>query len=166
MQIGGSGGDALEVSPRPEGSSVSFSSGRSGFAGPAIRLAARFGDTSGRFEVARTIARVFPAHTGFVERVMKEQLLPPSNFPSGPYPGDRLRYKTDRIVEYETPAQTDGLGTYLGLLKNNAPIRGVAMLVGETPDLLLLSVRLPPDAVDLTSTIIQQVERQAAAAPH
>jgi hypothetical protein len=38
----------------------------------------------------------------------------------------------------------------------------VAILQGDTPDLLLLTVRLPPDMYDLTSHIIQQVERDDA----
>ena len=83
------------------------------------------------------------------------------DFPSGPYPGDRLTYKSNEIVEYETPAQTEGLGTHSGMLKKNAsPISGVAMLLaGEPPDSLLLSVRLPPGMTDLASIIIRQVER-------
>ncbi len=79
----------------------------------------------------------------------------------GPYPQDKLTYKGDRTVEYETPAQTRGLGTHSWLVKNTSPIEGVAMLIGETPDLVLLSVRLPFDLSRLTSTIIRQIERDA-----
>jgi hypothetical protein len=65
------------------------------------------------------------------------------------------------MFEYKTPAQTDGLGTHSWLKKNGSPIEGVAMLVGPTPDLLLLSVRLPPELVRLTSVIVHQFEGDA-----
>jgi hypothetical protein len=65
------------------------------------------------------------------------------------------------IFEYKTPPQSDGLGTHLWLKKNGSPIEGMAMLVGETPDLVLLSVRLPPELSGLTSAIVRQVERDA-----
>ena len=35
------------------------------------------------------------------------------------------------------------------------------MLIGPTPDVELLSVRLPPEPVGLTSVIVQQFERDA-----
>ncbi len=35
------------------------------------------------------------------------------------------------------------------------------MLVGQTPNLLLLSVRVPPELDGLTSVIVHQVERDA-----
>ena len=84
------------------------------------------------------------------------------SFTAGPYPNDLLNYKSKALVEYQTPAQTEGLGTHSLLKKNASPIRGVAMLVGPTPDLLLLSVRLPPDQIALTSTILHQLEHEQA----
>jgi hypothetical protein len=91
--------------------------------------------------------------------------MPADSFVSGPYPKDRLAYKSKSVVEYTTPAQTDGLGTQSWLRKNGSPINGVAILVGETPDMLLLSVRLPSDLTGLTSAIVGQVERDAAGRP-
>ncbi len=55
------------------------------------------------------------------------------------------------------------LGTQSRLQKNADPIRGVAFIVGPDTDLISLSVRLPREIDDLTSIIIQQVEREAAA---
>lgn len=133
-----------------------------GFSGPAIELSNFDGETSGRFEVASTIARVFPAHTAFVREV--EQLFdfwrPES---SAPYPTDKLTYKSKEVVEYETPAQTQGLGTQFRLGKSAGSIRGVAILAGDAPSLLQLSVRLPRGLDSLTPVIIRQVERDAAA---
>ena len=85
--------------------------------------------------------------------------FPQNPFIAGPYPEDLLRYKSKTAVEYKTPPQTEGLGTHSSLLKNDSPIEGVAILVGKTPDLVLLSVRLPPELLGLTSAIVGQVER-------
>ena len=156
----GSGGDALYVSPEAIDSATIFSGDWKGFSGPAIAITHQVGGTSGRFGVANVIARVFPAHTAFVNEVKKGE--PTSSFARGPYARDRLTYKSKEMVEYVTPGQTDGLGTISYLQKNAFPISGVAILVGQTPDLLLLSVRLPANLTDLTSAILQQVEREAA----
>ena len=113
--------------------------------------------------MAHVIARVFPSRRIFAERVATEGIDEPYVFQ--PYPKDVLAYKSAKIVEYQTPAQTDGLGTTFWLLENDKPISGVAMLVGDPPDLVHLSVRLPPNLADLAPVIIQQVERDAAALP-
>jgi hypothetical protein len=157
----GSNGYALYVNPEPVTASNVRSSTWTGLTGPAIELAGATGDTSGRFSVARVIARVFPAHKSFVEDVIAEGIEPASSFPFGPYPADKLTYRSKQMVEYETPANTEGLGTNSRLKKSAYPISGVAILVGDTPDLLLLAVRLSPDLTDLASPIIQQLERDA-----
>jgi hypothetical protein len=115
----------------------------------------RSAETSGRFDVATIIARVFPAHRDFVLRLPAEELPPNFSFPSGPYPKDKLSYKSTEVVEYETPAQTDGLGTYFGLQKNAEPIRREAMLVSPALNLALVAVRLPANLRDLTPAIVQ-----------
>jgi len=157
----GSSGSTLYVSPEPIKSSDLFSANWKGFAGPVIEISDEIGDTSGRFGVARIIARVFPAHQSFVRDVIAEGIDPASSFPSGPYPSDKLTYRSKEIVEFETPANTEGLGTDSWLLKNGDPIFGVAILVGEDLDLCKLMVRLPPKQKDLTPVIIQQVEHDA-----
>jgi len=146
----------LYVAPQPIDESRI---GQSGFAGPIIEILHRFGNTSGRSDVAAIIARVFPAYKNFASQVMEEGLGGPFKF--GPYPKDALTYRNNRMVEYKTPAQSDGLGTQSSLKKDGSPIAGVAMLVGQTPDLLLLSVRLPPELSGLTPVIIRQFERDA-----
>ena len=70
-----------------------------------------------------------------------------------------MSYKSMSIVEYRTPAGTDGLGTYWGLLKDDRPIDGVAILVGKaTSDLVLLAVRLSAEFADTVSAIVHRVE--------
>jgi hypothetical protein len=157
----GSSGETLYVSPEQITGADLYSSTWKGFKGPAIEITYEYGRTSGRFGVASTIARVFPAHREFVENVIKEGFEPASSFPMGPYPNDQLIYKSKEIVEYQTPANEDGLGTKSRLQKDADPISGAAILVGRTPDLLSLSIRLSPKLVDLVPVIIQQVERDA-----
>lgn len=157
----GSSGDALFVSPEPFDTAMMFSA-QSRFTGPAIEISHRFGDTSGRFDVAEIIARVFPSYKAFVTGVVGAFDLPANSFSFGPYPRDILTYKGKTVVEFKTPARTDGLGTNSRLKKNDSPIEGVAILIGQTPDLLFLSARLPRELTRLTSAIVQQVERDAA----
>jgi hypothetical protein len=117
--------------------------------------------------VAEIIARVFPAYKQYVTGVMQDFDQPPDSFHFGPYPADTLHYKSERVVEYRTPARSEGLGTYSWLEKNETAIHGVAMLIGptSTPDLLLLAVRLPLDRQGLTPAIVAQFERDGARLP-
>ncbi|HVN17333.1 MAG TPA: hypothetical protein VMU05_01125 [Dongiaceae bacterium] len=62
----GSNGATLYVSPDPINAADLLSTSWKGFAGPAIQISVAEGGTSGRFEVAKTIARVFPKHKAFV----------------------------------------------------------------------------------------------------
>jgi hypothetical protein len=155
------GGQRLLVSPRPIEPASLFTAGDTGFTGPLIEVSLIHSDTAGRFEIARIIARVFPAYKEIVARLCKKYDEPASAYTFGPYPEDTLNYKSNRVVEYTTPPQTDGLGTESRLSKGGRPISGVAMLVGKAPDLLLLSVRLPGDLNGLTPAIVHQAERDA-----
>jgi len=162
----GSNGGSLFVSPQPIDGNTLFSDTWKGFTGPVIQLSGEEGDTSGRFGVARIIARVFPSHRAFVHKVISDGFGSANDFPSGPYPKDKLLYKSKELVEYQTPPQTEGLGTQSRLLKNADPIRGAAILVGlkeeGEPSLLLLASRLPSEMTNFTSAIIQQTEYDAA----
>jgi len=144
--------------------------GWSGFDGPAIEAYHMFSGTSGRFEIAKTFARVFPAYRKWGKRVLEDFDMP---VPSGPYPTDALTYRNKSVVEYKTPAQTKGLGTQSTWLRiNDLPIAGAAILIynspviGDAPDVLLLSVRLPHDLARLTPVIVRDLEREAVDAPH
>jgi len=156
----GSGGATLWISERPFLTEGNFASEHAAPNGPMIMLAMRYGDTSGRYAVAEVISRVFPARESFAIDVMQEFDLPP--FPTGAWPDDILKHKSATVVEYQTPANKDGLGTYWGLRKSSDPVEGVAILHGPTPNLLLLAIRLPPDQSRLASTITTQFELAAA----
>jgi len=158
--IYGSNGATLFVSPEPITSANLFSDRWNGFAGPVIQISLSVGDTSGRFEVAKEIARVFPDYAAFVKGVIAEGIVPASSFPSGPYPGDRIKRRSKTIVEFETPANAEGLGTDSRLLKNGSLICGMLRLVGEEPNLVHLSLRLPAANADLTKAIIEHAEHE------
>jgi hypothetical protein len=167
----GSNGSSLYISPDPIDSKLFFSDKWGGFTGPAIQISEMIGDTSGRFSVARKIARVFPAYMEFTRNIISEGLEPAENFPQGPYPHDKLTYKNEHTVIYQTPANTKGLGTDSRLNANASPIDGLATLTfyDEHPSinisaLIFIAVRLPPDQTNLIPVIIQQVEQEASQA--
>jgi hypothetical protein len=110
----------------------------------------------GRWGVANVIARVFPTQREYLESVSTDS-HPASSYPVGPYPKDKLTYRSDLVVEFQTPPHCEGLGE---LTPNDQPIYGVAVLhpEGEGPTAVLLTVRLTPHNVYLASKIIQQFE--------
>jgi hypothetical protein len=165
--VSGSSAYALFLSPKPIGRSMS---GWEGLEGSAIEINHMNGGTSGRYDIAQIIGRVFPAYRAFAIRALEGFDLP---IPSGPYPKDTLEYRGKAIVEYKTPSQTDGLGNFDSWLgKNDMPIVGAAILLvdpppnpnGDPPDAVRLSVRLPPDLVRLASAIVSYVERDVVGA--
>lgn len=160
----GSSGATLYVSPGTVDGKNLFAPDWHGFTGPAIQISLSDGGTSGRFEVARIIARVFPAHRAFADQVIAEGFEDSKSFPFGPWPADKLTYKGGDIVEYDTPANSDGLGTASRLAKNADPIRGVAIVTGPETGLIHLSIRLPEEMSKLAPIIVQQTEREAAEA--
>jgi len=157
----GSSGSNLFVSPDPIHPKEFFSSTWKGFSGPAIQVSIADGGTSGRFAVARAIARYFPAHKAFLQSVIEEGIEPLSDFPSGHFPNDKLTYVTPDTVEFETSANSKGIGTTSYLLPNASPIRGVALLFSGETSLLQLSARLPKADKDLLAPILQYIEREA-----
>lgn len=161
----GSSGSALFVSPQPIDEHLGRSANWQSFAGPVIEVDDISGGTSGRFLVAQVIARVFPAQKAFVQGVIEEGIEPASDFPFGPFPSDRLVYKSNDVVEFVTPANSDGLGTMTRLKKNREPIEGVAILLGPETDLVQLTVRLPEGLKPLATDIIHQFESEEAGRP-
>ena len=158
----GSSGETLYIAPEMlDAAKLLEHKNWKGFTGPAIQLSVSDGGTSGRFEVAKMVARVFPAHLDYARKVIAEGFGPASDYPFGPFPADLLTYKSRNLVEFVTPAYRKGLGTMSWLLPADQPITGFAML-GDTPDLDMglfqLSVRLPPSLSFLSATLIQQAE--------
>jgi hypothetical protein len=164
FSIYGSDGSNLFVSPDSiDAKTVLLSSDWKGFPGPAIEISDSSGGTSGRFQVAKVIARVFPAYKQFAQNVIAEGIEAASDFPFGPYPNDKLTDRGTNIVEFETPANTAGLGTDSRLLPNGSPIDGVAIISGVDTDLTQLSARVSAKDRDLIPLIVKQVESDATA---
>ena len=132
-----------------------------GFTGPVIQLSGSDGGTSGRFEVAKVAARVFPAYRNYARKIIAEGFGSAFDYPFGPFPSDHLKYKGKKLVEFTTPAYHKGLGTMSWLLPSDQSITGFALL-SDTPDLdtglLQLSVRLPLSLSFLSATLIQQAD--------
>ena len=158
----GSNGWTLYVAPESlDGAKLLEHKKWKGFTGPAIQLSNSDGETSGRFEVAQVVARVFPAYRAYARKVIKEGFAPASNFPFGPYSSDRLTYKGKKLVEFTTPAGQRGLGTMSWLLPSDKPVTGFALLsIGPdvSTELLQLSLRLPASLSALGASLIQQAE--------
>ena len=162
----GSDGANLFVSPDPINTTGLSSMDWKGFTGLVIEVSEMDGGTSGRFQVAKVIARVFPAHKTFAQNVIAEGIEPASDFPFGPYPGDKLTYRGKNIVEFETPANAQGLGTNSRLQANASPIDGVAIIGGADTDLIQLSARVPASDSDLIPAMVGQAEKEALPIRH
>jgi hypothetical protein len=161
----GSGGYALFLGPKQI---QHGGSGWQGLDGPAIEVNHMTSENSGRYEIAEVMARVFPAYRVFARRLMKGMDIP---LPTDSYPKDTLARRGEKIVEYNTPAQTEGLGNFHSWIgKSDLPISGVAIIIDDSattgggPDLVLLSVRLPHALTGLTPVIVGQLERDTSSA--
>jgi hypothetical protein len=117
--------------------------------------------------VVDVAVRVFPAKKKFLQRLMAHWDMDKSFHTFGPYPDDILTRRSDTDVEYETPANKDGMGTLFGWLEKNAdPIRGLAIMMDmrddknkKVPKLVLLEVRTPPDMHHLVQTIMENMRQ-------
>jgi hypothetical protein len=148
----GSSGGPLFVSPRPIRAGDLFP-----MVGPEVELDAIEGGGSGTGMAAEVWARAFPALWPIVKGLISNRDLPAGEYTFGPYPKDKLIAQTDRIVQFQTPPHSEGLGTMRHFKPDDDPIDGVAMLVGQNPDLLTLRVRLPSRQRDLAPVIIQDL---------
>ena len=155
LVLAGSNGTTIYVTPEPLDAKTMLGGKFPGLSGDAIQLSVNLGETSGRFEAAKFMARVFPQNRLFVNKVIAEKIEPASNFVFGPYPSDHLTRRSEAMVEYETRAGKKGLGTDSRLIPNRSPISGMVFL-GEDDSVLSLSVRLPED--DLARAIIHRTE--------
>jgi hypothetical protein len=154
----GSNGLTLVVTPEPHDADDLLRP-ETRLTGPVVELSSRSGGTSGRFEVARIAARIFPAARPFVQHVIDEGIEPKEEFPFGPYPDDRLIRRSATEVAFVTPRNSEGLGTSGGIAKNGQPIRGVAILLAaDDMGLIRLCVRLPSEMRNLSAAIIATVE--------
>jgi len=128
------------------------------FNGPAIDLQQISGDTRfGSFQIAEAISLAFPT---FRSRAVRT-LAADAELPRGPYPADHLRYRSSRVVEFETPPHRKGFGNEVSrFVPNDNPTFGVAILIGNPPEhLLVLSIRLPDQLQSLLPLIMEDIEQ-------
>jgi hypothetical protein len=160
----GSDGSHLYVKPEPIDEDNPFPQPE--ITGRVIAFSHTSGQGSGRLQVAQVVARVFPKRRDYVRSVIALFDFLASEITYGPYTTDKLTYRSDDVVEYVTPPNSDGLGTMSYIKPNNESVEGFAMLQGgTTPDLLLLVVRLPAEMQGLKSQIVQHAEREAITEP-
>ena len=116
-----------------------------GIHGPAVEIKVFSGGTSGRFDVAIYASRLFPRTASkFIDRVKSESLEPAEDFERGPYPNDIVRYPSNVMAEFTTPAHKTGLGTAGILAPSRDPIVGIAVLdTSGDWSLWVLRVRVP-----------------------
>jgi hypothetical protein len=154
----GSRGSQIIVTPEPHDADDLLRSG-SDLKGPAVQLSYIYGGTSGRFEVAKIAARLFPIATAYVRQVIEEGVLPEEEFSSEPYPNDVLARRSETEVELKTPADSICIGTHSRLAKGNDPIIGVVLVFPKRDmDMVQLDVRLPPELARLAPAIVEVVE--------
>ena len=93
--------------------------------------------------------------------MIAEGIEPKENFPAGPYPSDKLTYKSPTLVEFATPAGKDGSWNRRpagqGRAAGHWP-RQAGRPAADGPDLDLLSVRLPAAQADLAPAIVAAAE--------
>ncbi len=165
-EFGGSSGWELHVLPQ----SIDPENALTKYVGPAIVLTERDSATSGRYEVAEMIARMFPAYDRFLPGIrmdlkeIAEYSHKPSlgRLPSGPFPKDKLTNRTDASVEFETLPGNEGLGTLWGNAKSDYSTRGISILRDGSngPNAIHLTVRLPSNLTGLAPAIISQLKRE------
>jgi hypothetical protein len=156
--LGSSGSDFL-VMPQPFSKSGSFQPALEMVRGPAIQVHEGCTDNSGRLDIARVLARAFPKQRSVVEEILRICDLPMGDVPFGPYPKDEMIRRSDWLVEFRTPPETQGLGTAYRLPAGTLEIRGAAILRDREPQcLLFVAVRLPTEQADLAPQILREIE--------
>jgi hypothetical protein len=163
----GSNGSILFATPTQIDLKKYFSGAWRGIDGDGIQMTVALSGTSGRFEVAKLAARIFPEQRKFVRGVMAEENQKASDYPLGPYKADTMKRPRKDLVEFVTPPHRQGLGTQTYFLANTKPIHGFAAL--EDPDgnmdTVMLSLRFPDSLKALEPVVIRQAERDHPPGP-
>lgn len=150
----GSSGWGMFLSPEPIKGEPRWPN----FTGPAIDLQHISGENGiGKSQILEAIARLFPTFRTWTAQSMRNFDI---QLPLGPYPTDHLRYRSSRVVEFETPPQRKGFANdFSRFVPNDRPTFGVAILIGNPPaHLVVLSVRLPNELQSLLPLIIKDIE--------
>jgi hypothetical protein len=157
----GSGGWFTIVALQPINPALLLRPDFRGVESPAVQISMSNGGTSGRFEVARLVARYFPAHHDVLQRVLDEGAVPAAEFPAGPFKADRFVSSRTDIAEYLTPAGTQGLGTASRLAPSALPVHAAAAVTGTGGELdgFVFAARLPEERDTLSPVLIGWAEQ-------
>lgn len=165
VSLYGSSGAFLLVSPHPITPDDVLSRITATYPGPLVQLSVNLGGTSGRWTVARLLARYFPERAAFVQSVValdRSLGLDRQAYPTGPSPGETVLRRDKDWIETETKPGMQGLGTYSRLQPDGDPIYGAAKVLEYTDDDTLdvqnIAVRLPPADSALTNAIVREFE--------
>jgi hypothetical protein len=126
--------------------------------GPAVTVNSWDGSGSGRFHVAIVAAQLFSlVGSEFIARVRQEHLISDSSFGVTRNADDDVKYLSDRLVEFFTPANHSGIGTDDMLEASTMPIRGLMILnlENEAAALTEVRVRLPSNLSSEPEAILQ-----------
>jgi hypothetical protein len=126
--------------------------------GPAVTVNSWDGGGSGRFHVAIVAAQLFSlVGSEFIAHVRQEHLISDSSFGVTRYADDDVRYLSDRLVQFSTPANHSGIGTDDMLEVSAMPIRGLMLLnlESEADALTEVRVRLPSSLNTAAEAILQ-----------
>jgi hypothetical protein len=148
--------DALLVTPEVQAGQDIFGAPKK-ISGPAVFASRSYSATDGRLEVAKIAAQAFPIAKKFVKTVTDKSPEIRGGIHFGSAPGDTISRPSDTDVEFESAANSDGLGTAGRLEKNGQPIVGAAMLSGDM-DLFKIDIRLPSQDKDLVPIVMQAFE--------
>jgi hypothetical protein len=151
-----SAGDALLITPEVQAAQDIFGASKK-ISGPAVFASRSYSATDGKLEVAKIAAQAFPIAKKFVKTVTDKSPEIRSGIHFGSSPGDTINRPSDTDVEFETAANSDGLGTAGRLEKNGQPIVGAAMLSGDM-DLFKIDIRLRPEDKNLVPVVMQAFE--------
>ncbi len=163
QQIYGSNGAELFIMPTRQPTANLYGD-QPALNGPVVELQWINGFTSGREDVARIAARLFPARPDLVRSAREEEPDFTMVFPHGPYLTDTVIRHGPADVEYCTPAGRQGMGTDSRLGRDNTAIHGAALMTVDG-NLVKIDVRLPQGSEALAQTIIDQVRKKVHAVP-
>lgn len=157
----GSSGTTLVVTPSAHHAVDFFGDKPFTTPGPAVLLEYTYGGTSGRWGVAKAIARYFPEHLDFIHNNFNGLEVGP--LPDGPSATDVVHYETNTVVRFTTPPDELGQGTEGFLAPDTRPVKGFVALIlkPDGPDLLTVDVRLPLRTEALTAEILDTAQRSA-----
>lgn len=156
--LSGSNGGALFVTPEPHGEDL-FKDDQP-LTGPIVISRYSLSGTSGRFEVARMAARLFPSRKAFVEGVLAEEGVDRKDYPFGPWKTDKLTRPWPMGVRVVTPAGKAGAAVADRMGPGDLPAEGLIYMDAED-DLYAVSVRLPADKAGLADAILFDAENSA-----